>query len=179
LLNKILIGANNINEGRRGLSLPGKEGQGRITYEDGIALALSAFQDARNIADPQTFILAETAFLNQELEFCDEADADTRNSLIYAIRDFRDAMRCLAVVEDKSGYKYVEKTYSTNPKKRVQGFPLDVFHQACISHRTRLRNSLRTPGINMREKTLLEQRMVNMKAAPGAYVEKQRRALAG
>ncbi|MDR0639853.1 MAG: hypothetical protein LBG27_13315 [Spirochaetaceae bacterium] len=86
---------------------------------------------------------------------------------------------CLEAVEDAAGYKVAEKTYPTDPKKRIQGFPVDVFHQACISHQTRLRNVLRVPSINMREKALLKQRAVNMKVAQGAYVEKQRKALVG
>jgi hypothetical protein len=56
---------------------------------------------------------------------------------MYAIQAFRDALRSLEVVEDAAGYKYAEKTYPTDPKKRIQGFPMDVFHQACGSHKTR------------------------------------------
>jgi hypothetical protein len=185
LLNDILTGAYNIDNGRKGFAVPGKERQGRISYEDGIALALAAFQEAQRSADPQTLILVELAFLSQELQFCAEADTDTRNSLTYAIQTFRDAgppqvaTRLLEVVEDATGYKSAEKTYPTDPKKRVQGFPTDAFHQACGSHKTRLHNTLRAPGIEMLEKDLLKQRAANMKAAQGAYLEKQRRALAG
>ena len=73
LLNNILVSANNINEGRKGFAIPGKEGQGRLSYEDGIALAMAAFQEARRSADPRAIILAETAFLTQELQHCAEA----------------------------------------------------------------------------------------------------------
>jgi hypothetical protein len=132
LLNDVIISANNIDNGRKGFAVPGKERQGRISYEDGIARALQSF---------------------------------------------RDALRSLATVEDAAAYKSAETTYSTDPKKRVQGFPLDVFHQACGSHSTRLRNILRVPGIEMLEKALLKQRAVNMTAAQGAYAEKQRKAL--
>jgi hypothetical protein len=178
LLNNILDGANNIDVGRKGFAVPGEERQGRILYEDGIALAMAAFQEAQRSVDPQTLILAEMAFLSQELQFCAKGDTDTQNSLTYAIQAFRDALRALEVVEDAAGYKTAEKTYPTDPKKRVQGFPEDAFHQACGSHKTRLRNILRTPGVDMLEKDLLKQRAVNMKTAQGAYVEKQRRALA-
>jgi hypothetical protein len=179
LLYDILVGTNNIDDGRKGFAVPGKERQGRISYEDGIALALAAFQKAQRIADPETFILAEVYFLTQELEFCAKADTDTKNSLTYAVQSFRDALRSLATVEDAAGYKIAETTHPTDPKKRVQGFPMDAFHQACGSHKARLRNILRTPGIEMLEKDLLKQRAVNMKVAQGAYVEKQRRALVG
>jgi hypothetical protein len=177
LLNDILVGANHIGEGRNGLAFPGKEGQGRILYEDGIALAMSAFQETQRGGNPLTIILAEVYFLTQELQFCAEADSDTRSSLTRAIQRFRDALRSLEAVEDTAGYKVAEKTYPTDPKERVQGFPADVFHQACSSHKTRLRNVIRSPGINMREKDLLKQRASGMKAAQGAYVEKQRKAL--
>jgi hypothetical protein len=178
LLNDVLTSALRIDDGRKGFAVPGKERQGRISYEDGIALAMSAFQEAQRSADPQTLILAEVYFLTQQLEFCAEGDTDTRSSLTYAIQAFRDALRSLEVAEDAAGYKIAEKTYPTDPKKRVQGFPADAFHQACGSHKTRLHNTLRAPGIEMPEKTLLKQRATNMKVAQSAYLEKQRRALA-
>jgi hypothetical protein len=177
LINNVITSAYNIDDGRKGFAVPGKERQGRISYENGIALAMSVFQEAQRSADPQTIIRVEATFLTQELEFCAKGDTDTRNSLTYAIQRFRDALRSLEVVEDAAGYKIAVKTHSTEPKKRVQGFPMDAFHQACASHNTRLRNILRTPGIEMLEKALLKQRAINMKTAQGAYAEKQRKAL--
>jgi hypothetical protein len=179
LINDILEGAFRIDDGRKGFAILGKERQGRVSYENGIALALAAFQEVQRNADPQTFILAEITFLRQELQFCAEGDTSARSSLTYAIQSFRDAMRSLEAVEDAAGYKIAEKTHLTDPKKRVQGFPKDAFHEACGSHKTRLHNILRAPGIEMLEKALLQQRAANMKAAQGAYVEKQRKALAG
>jgi hypothetical protein len=177
LLNDVLAGAYDIDNGRKGFAVPGKERQGRVSYENGIALAMSAFQEAQRSADPQTLILAEVYFLTQELQFCAKVDTDTKNSLTYAIQSFRDALRSLATVEDAASYKIAETTHPTDPKKRVQGFPKDAFHQACGSHNVRLRNVLRTPGVDMLEKALLKQRAANMKAAQDAYVEKQRKAL--
>ncbi|GHV82402.1 hypothetical protein AGMMS49991_09600 [Spirochaetia bacterium] len=52
-------------------------------------------------------------------------------------------------------------------------------HQACDAHRTRLSNSLRTPGINMTEKAVIQQRVANMKTAVSYYIEKQKAALSG
>jgi hypothetical protein len=178
LLNDIVTGVYGSDVGRKGFAVPGEERKGRISYENGIALAMSAFEEAQRSADPQTLILAEVYFLTQELQFCAEADTDTRSSLTYALQGFRDALRSLEAVEDATGYKIAEKTYLTDPKKRVQGFPMDAFHQVCGSHKTRLHNILRTPGVDMLEKTLLKQRAVNMKAAQGVYLEKQRKALA-
>jgi hypothetical protein len=179
LINDIFASAYNIDEGRKGFAVPGKERQGRISYENGITLALATFQEAQRSADPQTIILVEVTFLSQELQFCAKGDTDSRNSLAFALQAFRDALRSLEVVEDAVMYRSAEKTHPTDPKKRVQGFPKDVFHQACGSHNTRLRNILRAPGIEMIEKALLKQRAVNMKAAQSAYVEKQRKALGG
>jgi hypothetical protein len=183
LLNNILDGAYRIEEGRKGFAVPGQERQGRLSYKKGLALTMATFQEAQRSADPQTIIRVEMAFLNQELEFCAEGDTDTRSSLTHALQRFWDALRALETVEDAAGYKFAETTYSTDPKKRVHGhlrwpgFRKDVFHQACGSHSTRLRNILRSPGIEMLEKALLKQRATSMKAAQDAYVEKQRKVL--
>jgi hypothetical protein len=174
LLNDVFEGAFRIDDGRKGFAIPGKERQGLVSYENGIALAMSAFQEAQHSADPQIIILVEAGFLSQELEFCAEDDTSARSSLTYAIQAFRDAMRSIEAVEDAAGYKIAEKTYLTDPKKRVQGFPKDAFHEACGAHKTRLHNILRAPGIEM---LLLKERATSMKAAQDAYVEKQRRAL--
>jgi hypothetical protein len=113
----------------------------------------------------------------QELQFCSEQDTHTRSSLEAALQSFNDAFLSLEAVEDTAGYKVADKTWPHNPKNRIQGFPKDAFHQACIAHRTRLNNVLRSPGINMTEKTVLQQRAANMTAAQGSYIEKQKRAL--
>jgi hypothetical protein len=138
---------------------------------------LSAFKKAQASADPKTLILAELAFLQQELQFCHEADTDTRSSLSQAIQNFNDALLSLEAVEDAVMYQGAEKTHPHSPKYRIQGYPKDAFHLACIAHRTRIRNSLRTPGINMIEKAVLNQRSANMIVAQNGYVEKQKKAL--
>jgi hypothetical protein len=159
------------------LATDGEEHEGRIFYEIGIAAALSAFQETQTTGDPQTFILTELVFLQQELQFCNEADTATQNSLTQAIQSFEDALRCLVTVENQALYQGAETTHPTAAKYRVQGFPKDALHIACIAHRTRLKNSLRTPGINMIEKAVLRQRTTNMTAAQDAYIEKQKNAL--
>jgi hypothetical protein len=176
LIQKILFSVENIELGRQGLTSEGREPEGRLFYEDGISIASAAFQDAQTTADPQTLIKAEYAFLQQELQFCNEADTDAKSSLIQAIQSFDDAFLCLEAVES-TGYTIADKTHPHSPKYRVQGFPKDAFHLACIAHRTRLHNSLRTPGINMIEKTVLRRRAANMAIAQGGYIEKQKRAL--
>ncbi len=166
-----------IEAGRRGFATRGKEQEGRINYEDGIERAMSAFQEAQTTADPQTIILAEYTFLTQELEFCEKTDKDSIASLAKAIRFFDDAFLALETVEGLH-YEIADKTIPHDTKYRVKGFPMDAFHIACHSHKTRLKNILKTPGLDPIEKALLKQRLVNLSAGQGGYVEKQKRALA-
>jgi len=164
--------------GRKGLSTNGREHYGRMYYEKGMDLAMSAFRDAHVSADPKTLMLAEEAFLQQEQQFCAEGDPKTLGSLTQALRSFDDAFRCAEIAEDAAAYRSAEATYPTAIAKcRHQGFPKDAFHQTCMSHYTRLQNVVRSPGINLKEKTVLEQRAANMKAAQRSYTEKQRKAL--
>ena len=177
LLNSILLGATNIDKGRKNLATDGLEHAGRLSYEDGISLTLSIFKRAQDSFDPQIMILVELGFLEQEAQFCDEADTITYNSLTQAIQSFEDALRCLKTIEDSVLYKAVETSYLTSSKYRHHGFPRDAIHLACAAHRTRLQNSLRTPGINMIEKAVLTQRVANMTVIQAAYTEKQKNAL--
>jgi hypothetical protein len=55
--------------------------------------------------------------------------------------------------------------------------PKDALHVACSGHITRINNSLRTPGINLAEKALLEQRLSNIKTAQTVYLQKQEHVL--
>jgi hypothetical protein len=179
LINKIFQAVVDIDFGRKGLTTDGKEHDGRIAYETGITGASGAFKEAQGSADPQTLILVELAFLQQELQFCSESDADTKSSLTQAVQSFEDALRSLEVVENAALYQGAEKTWPTSSKYRIQGSPKDAFHLACIGHRTRLRNVLRAPGINMIEKAVLNQRIVNMSSAQNGYTKKQKNTIAG
>ncbi|GHU57011.1 hypothetical protein FACS189442_5880 [Spirochaetia bacterium] len=161
-----------IDLGRKGVSTDGEEHQGRIYYQSGIAIALAAFREAQATVDCETLILTEGTFLERELQYCDSADTITRNSLTQAIQSFEDSLRSLKTVADKTLYQAAETTHPTT-RNRINGLPKDVFHQACDGHRTRLSNSLRTPGINMIEKAVIQQRMANMKTAVINYKEKQ------
>jgi hypothetical protein len=173
LVDSIYGAAVAIDYGRKGFATRGKAEEGRISYEKGIVKALSAFQEAQETADPQTMILAEYTFITQELQFCDKSDKDSISSLTKAIESFDDAFLALQAVEE-DGYKTAEKTYPHNGKYRVKGFAMDSFHIACIGHRTRIRNMLKTPGIDPIEKALLKQRFANLPAAQNAYIEKQK-----
>ena len=176
-LSDLAENANYIDIGRKGFTIDGGERDGRINYELGIADSLTLFQQAQASADPQVIILSELIFLQQELQFCHETDTITQSSLTQAIQSFEDALRCLKVIENSSVYQSAEATYPTASKYRIHGFPKDALHIACISHKTRLQNILRTPGMNIIEKTLLQQRIFNMAAAQGSYVQKQRGVL--
>ena len=176
LINRIYDAAAAIDFGRKGFATRGKAEEGRISYEDGIAQALSAFQEAQTSADPETIILAEYTFISQELQFCEKTDKDSITSLTQAVKSFDDAFLALQAVEE-SGYKTADKAFPHNGKFRVSGFPKDSFHIACIAHKTRLQNILRSPGIDPIEKALLKQRFVNLSAAGGGYIEKQKKTL--
>jgi hypothetical protein len=178
-LSSITQAAANIDSGRKGYAIIGKEREGRISYETGIAEALAAFKEARSTADPQIIILAEYAFLTQELHFCEKSDKDSFSSLTQAIQNFDDAFLVLKAAEDSILYKGVEAGIPHSKKYRVKGrFPKDSFHVACGSHKTRLRNILRAPGIDPIEKSLLKQRLANLPAAQKGHIEKQKKALA-
>jgi len=178
LASKIADAVTNIDAGRKGFATRGKEQEGRISYEIGIDMASSAFEEAQTSADPHALVLAEYAFILQELQLCNEADKETVNSLTHAIQGFDDAFLALPVVEDSVIYQGVDKVFPHRNIYRVGGFPKDAFHIACIAHRTRIQNILRTPGVDPIEKKLLKQRLANLATAQGGYAAKQKKALA-
>jgi hypothetical protein len=165
-----------IDAGRKGFAIRGKAEEGRISYEKGISQAMLSFHEVQVSADPQSLVLAEYTFLVQELSFCDVTDKDSTSSLTKAIESFDDAFLALQAVEE-SGYKTLDKGFPHNAKYRVSGFPKDSFHIACISHKTRLLNILRAPGIDPIEKVLLKQRLANLSTAQNSYVERQKKML--
>jgi len=177
LITRITNAAASIDSGRKGFATRGKEHEGRISYERGIFVAMTAFKEAQTTADPQIMILAEYTFLTQELQFCEKSDKDSLNSLTKAIQIFDDAFLALRAVENPN-YKIVDETYPHDKDYRVSGFPKDSFHIACGSHKTRIKNILRAPGIDPIEKALLKQRLANLPTAQDSYIEKQKKALA-
>ena len=176
LINKISAAVLAIDFGRKGFATRGKEQEGRISYEKGIAEAMSTFQEAQTSADPQVLILAEYAFITQEFQLCDKSDKDSLDSLSKAIESFDDAFLALKAVE-KNNYRIADDIFPHNGKYRVHGLPKDSYHIACIAHRTRLQNILRTPGLDPIEKSLLKQRFSNLSTAQSGYVEKQKKVL--
>jgi len=138
---------------------------------------MTAFKEAQATADPQTILLAEYTFITQELEFCEKTDKPAINSLTKGIRFFDDAFLALPIVEDKTLYQAVEKTFPHDEKYRFRGFPKDAFLFACGSHKARLENILKSPGIDPIEKALHKQRLDAIKAGQEGYVEMQGKAL--
>jgi hypothetical protein len=90
--------------------------------------------------------------------------------LIQAIASFEDAFLALEAVANPKGYHFADKTHPHDQKHRVDGCPKDSFHLACEAHRTRIKNTLRAPGINMIEKAVFKQRIVNMRTAQNSYL---------
>ncbi len=177
LVDSITMATANIDAGRKGFATRGKEHEGRILYELGIDQAKVAFQIAQSSTDPQALILVEYTFITQEFQLCDKSDKDSLNSLTNAIKSFDDAFLALQAVEEP-GYKTAEKTYPHKKEFRVSGdYPKDSYHIACNSHRTRLKNILRSPGIDPIEKALLKQRLANLSVAQSSYIERQKKAL--
>ena len=177
LVDRITEAATYIDRGRKGFAIRGNEQEGRISYEKGIEIAMTAFQEAQLSADPQTIFLAEYTFLSQELQFCAKTDLNTLSSLTHAIQSFDDAFLVLKMAEEKTNYHYADKVIPHDKKYRIKGYPRDSFHIACGSHKTRLKNMLSTPGVDPIEKALLEQRRINLSAAQSSYVEKQKMAM--
>jgi hypothetical protein len=159
--------------------MDGFEREGRLSYQKGLGVAMKAFQDAQNVAgeDLELVILAEYTFLAQELQFCEQSDTLTVSSLSQALQSFDDALLSLRAVEQSNAYQFVDMTYPHNAKYRFREMPRDAFHIACLAHRTRIGNILRTPGLNQTEKDLLKLRSANLLAAQTAYLEKQKTAL--
>ena len=179
LLRDIFDSAENIAQGKKWLTSRGNEANGRIVYEDGLSIAMKAFQAAQAHAtkDLETVILAEQTFIVQELQACDSSDTQAIGSLEQAINSFDDALHSLEVVSDSVLYSAADKTHPTRGKYRYKGMPKDAFHTACLAHRTRLGNLLRYPGVNMTEKQLLIQRSSNMSTAQSVYLDMQKTSL--
>ena len=177
LADSITRAATLIDFGRKGFATRGKEQEGRINYEDGIALAMETFKEAQTTADPETILLAEYTFISQELEFCEKTDKDAINSLSRAIRFFDDSFLVLKIVKDKTKYENVENSYPHDSEYRIKGYPMDSFHIAIKGHKGRLQNILKTPGLDPIEKALLKQRLETIKAGQEGYLGLQEKAL--
>ncbi len=175
LVSNIFNATKKIDAGRKGFATRGKEAEGRLLYEEGIALAMTVFKEAQATGDPFIMLLVESAYIMQERELCDKSDKDTINSLTKANDSLEDAFLALQAVEG-SCYRAVDLATPHDKKFRFKDYPKDAFHIACSSHKTRLQNIIRAPGIDPIEKELLKQRIVNLPVAQDGYLEKQIKA---
>jgi hypothetical protein len=177
LLDKIGDSVVLITAGRKGLATIGEAEAGLLSYLGGLSDAMSVFQEAAVSADVEAMILVEHAFLTEEKRFCGPANKAVVGSLMAASDSFDDAFRSLKAVADVSLYRGADLTYPRSRKYRVGNMPKDAFHIACIAHRTRLNNTLKTPGLNQTEQGIYKQRVANMGIAKKVYTELQQKAL--
>jgi hypothetical protein len=166
-----------INRGRKGFDTEGQEAEGRINYTRGIAGALQNFKDVGASRDCLVIAFAELTFMEQDLAYSEEDDKDVRDSLNKGIQDFVDALRCLDIVKKPPEYQIGEKLFPTYFKFRREGCPWDAYQVACEANKSRIKNILRTPGLNMKEKAVLKERFANMDIGRDAYLELQKAAL--
>jgi hypothetical protein len=179
LRNKIYSSVEDIYKGREWLDIEGSEVAGRIRYNRGLTFADEAFKEALTRADEdlETLVLTEQACLTQELQFSIPADTKAANSLTNAIQHFDEGLLALKEVEAGSSYGAVDRSLPHRNETRYHGMPKDSFHFACTGHKKRLDSILHSPGINLTEKALLEQRLSNILNAQAVYVKKQKKAL--
>ncbi|GHT61963.1 hypothetical protein FACS1894109_20720 [Spirochaetia bacterium] len=177
LINSISDAVYLIAEGRIARRIRGKTEQGLVDFEKGIALAMDAFTEAASSADPYLMLLAEYAFVTQELESGYPEEKDALASYRAAIAAFDDAFRALEVVKAPSIYQGVEKAFPRKGDYRHNGCPKDAFHVAYIGHRTRLQNTLKQIGIDPLERSFQEKRIQTCPIAQTAYVVLQKKAL--
>jgi hypothetical protein len=178
LIDSIIKSVGYIAQGRKALDIAGETEMGRVSYHLGLDGAAVTFTKVAAGNDAEAVIYAEHSFLTEERRFCDSSDSVAISSLQAASDSFDDALRALSVVTDTSLYPGAELTFPRSSKYRVGAMPKDAFHIACIAHRTRLKNILTAPGVNMTEKAIYKQRLVNMGVAQKIYTTLQEHTLA-
>jgi hypothetical protein len=146
-------------------------------FEEGIALAMTAFTKADATSDPFLMLLAEYTFVIQELESGYPEEKEALASYRAAKGAFDDAFRALEVVKDAAIYHGVEKAFPRKKDYRHNGYPKDAFHIAYIGHRTRLQNTLKQIGIDPLERSFREKRIQTCPLAQTAYTVLQKKAL--
>jgi hypothetical protein len=123
-------------------------------------------------------LLSEYVYIGQELASSRPEETEGRASCEAAMQSFDDAFLALEAVADIPGYRTAEKAFPHHIKYRYKGMPKDAFHFAYMSHRTRVKNSLRRIGFDPAELALMELRMSVFNTAQDVYLELQRTTLA-
>jgi hypothetical protein len=173
----ILYAVSQIETGRIGLRTKGKTEEGRENFAEGLELGKQIFSEVKNCGDPELMLLAEYAFVNQELEGARAEEKIGRASYESAVHDFDDAFLSLKAVKDAAMYQGAENTHPHRSPFRYKGMPNDSFHVAYTGHYTRLQNKLKPIGIDPDEQVLTELRMAVCKSAQAVYLEMQQSAL--
>jgi hypothetical protein len=94
-----------------------------------------------------------------------------------ALQGLEDAFLALEALKNAMAYRIAEKTYPHHANYRYNGMPLDAFHFAYRSHRTRVQNSLKKIGFDPLEKELLKVRLGLFNTAQAVYLEMQQAAM--
>ncbi|GAP72256.1 hypothetical protein SAMD00024442_28_31 [Candidatus Symbiothrix dinenymphae] len=177
LLISIVQSVDNIDFGRKKLASEVSNSEGRIALMRGLSTALDVFNEVHDnvSSELEMVILAEHAFITEELRY--SVEPMVASSLSAALASFDDALRVLVTVQNPVAYQNAETSWPRHRKYRHHNSPKDAFHIAAASHVTRLRNTLRTPGINNTERQVYAQRVKNMSAAQNAYLVLQKEAL--
>jgi hypothetical protein len=170
---------NNIADGRISLRTVGKTEEGRENFAKGLELGKQIFSEIKDCGDPELMLLAEYAFVNQELEGARAEEKIGRASYQSAVHDFDDAFLSLKAVKDTAMYQGAENTHPHRAPFRYKGMPNDSFHIAYTGHYTRLQNKLKPIGIDPDEQILTELRMAVCKSAQDVYLGMQRSVLGG
>jgi len=115
LVYKISVSAIAIDFGLKIFAVIGIADDGRLSYENGIAGALSGFRGAQSTIDPQPIILVKYTFGYQVLQFWG-GDTGSHSGITQAIQSFSNAFPALKAVEDSALYQGTELTH---PKHKV------------------------------------------------------------
>jgi hypothetical protein len=179
LTDGIIKTVNKIAYGRIGLRTKGEAEEGRENFAGGLELGKQIFSQLKICGDSELMLLAEYAFMNQELEGARDEEKIGRSSYQSAVHDFDDAFLSLKSVKDAVMYQGAENTHPHRAPFRYKGMPNDSFHIAYAGHYTRLQNKLKPIGIDPDEQILTELRMAVCKSAQKVYLEMQQDVLAG
>jgi hypothetical protein len=119
-----------VTDGRIGLRTKGKTEVGRENLVKGLELGKQIFSELKDCRDPELMLLAEYAFVNQELEGARTEEKIGRASYQSATHDFDDAFLSLKSVKDSAMYQGAENTHPHRAPFRYKGMPNDSFHIA-------------------------------------------------
>jgi hypothetical protein len=176
-IDRINEAVGSVTQGRIERVIKGQTEAGLDDFYQGLDALMNIVKEAVSSKDPLIMTLVEYTILAQELEGALPEEVQGRASFEEALREFDDAFRCMPLVDKPEIYKAVEQSYPTRGKYRYQGMPLDAYHAAYISHKTRMNNSRRRIGIDHKELELQNSRDELYVAAQDCYRDRQEKAV--